>query len=108
MQYNAQFKKFEPLEFNYDVCETILLWEQVHCDPFYPVIELYFQDESVLNTDMLSMLQYRNMTTVLTREYLDARPDGWLDYAPQRIAQLYGSHYHASPVCSFINDIIVL
>lgn len=28
------------------------------------------------------------MTTVLTREYLDARPGGWVDYAPQRIAQL--------------------
>ena len=36
-------------------------------------------------------MQYRNMTTVLTREYLDARPDGWLDYAAKRIAQLYGS-----------------
>ncbi|RDY05689.1 Sialyltransferase-like protein 5, partial [Mucuna pruriens] len=23
--YNVQFKKFEPLEYNYDVCETILL-----------------------------------------------------------------------------------
>ncbi|KAK4493414.1 hypothetical protein RD792_017686 [Penstemon davidsonii] len=57
--YNAQFKIFEPLEYKYDVCEAILLWEQ-----------------------------YRNMTTVLTREYLDARPDGWLDYAPKRIAQL--------------------
>jgi hypothetical protein len=27
--YNTQFKYFEPLEYNYDVCETILLWEQV-------------------------------------------------------------------------------
>ncbi|KAK4392822.1 Sialyltransferase-like protein 1 [Sesamum angolense] len=56
--YNEQFKIFEPLEYKYDVCEAILLWEQ-----------------------------YRNMTTVLTREYLDARPDGWLDYAAKRIAQ---------------------
>lgn len=40
---------------------------------------------------MFSKLQYRNMTTVLTREYLDSRPKGWEDYAPQRIAQLYGS-----------------
>lgn len=38
---------------------------------------------------MFFVLQYRNMTTVLTREYLDARPDGWLDYAAKRIAQLY-------------------
>lgn len=38
-------------------------------------------------------MQYRNMTTVLTREYLDARPDGWLDYAAKRIAQLYGSRH---------------
>ncbi|RDX72646.1 Sialyltransferase-like protein 1, partial [Mucuna pruriens] len=33
------------------------------------------------------MMHYRNMTTMLTREYLDARPNGWLDYAPLRIAQ---------------------
>lgn len=29
-QYNAQFKIFEPLEYQYDVCEAILLWEQVN------------------------------------------------------------------------------
>lgn len=57
--YNEQFKIFEPLDYHYDVCEAILLWEQ-----------------------------YRNMTTVLTRDYLDARPDGWLEYAAKRIAQL--------------------
>lgn len=57
--YNEQFKFYEPLEYPFDVCETILLWEQ-----------------------------YRNMTTVLTREYLDARPEGWMDYAAKRIAQL--------------------
>ncbi|KAK7268149.1 hypothetical protein RIF29_20836 [Crotalaria pallida] len=68
--YNAQFKKFEPLEYNYDMCETILLWEQ-----------------------------YRNMTTVLTREYLDARPDGWLDYAPQRIAQLGTKKCYNKTLC---------
>lgn len=38
---------------------------------------------------MFLKMQYRNMTTVLTREYLDARPDGWLEYAAKRIAQLY-------------------
>ncbi|KAK8967632.1 hypothetical protein KSP40_PGU006633 [Platanthera guangdongensis] len=27
--YNAQFKVFETLEYHYDVCEAILLWEQV-------------------------------------------------------------------------------
>jgi len=39
LQYNAQFKHFEPLEYTYDVCEAILLWEQVHCHgtPFVPV-----------------------------------------------------------------------
>lgn len=47
-------------------------------------------------------LQYRNMTTVLTREYLDTRPGGWLDYAPLRIAQLYGSQNLTSPVCVLI------
>lgn len=29
LQYNEQFKIFEPLEYKYDVCEAILLWEQV-------------------------------------------------------------------------------
>ncbi|CAJ1946990.1 unnamed protein product [Sphenostylis stenocarpa] len=62
--YNAQFKKFEPLEYSYVVCETLLLWEQ-----------------------------YRNMTTVLTREYLDSRPGGWVDYAPQRIALVCGDAF---------------
>lgn len=38
---------------------------------------------------ILERCQYRNTTTVLTREYLDARPDGWLEYAAKRIAQLY-------------------
>ncbi|RDY00369.1 Sialyltransferase-like protein 1, partial [Mucuna pruriens] len=28
------------------------------------------------------------MTTMLIREYLDARPNGWVDYPPLRIAQL--------------------
>ncbi|XP_022777012.1 sialyltransferase-like protein 1 [Durio zibethinus] len=60
--YNEQFKVYEPLEYSYDICDTIILWEQ-----------------------------YRNITTVLTREYLDTRPDGWLDYAAKRIAQL-GAH----------------
>ncbi|RDX91926.1 Sialyltransferase-like protein 5, partial [Mucuna pruriens] len=57
--YNAQFKKFEPLEYNYDVRETILLWKQ-----------------------------YWNMTTMLTREYLDACLGGCVDYAPLRIVDV--------------------
>nr|CAJ44461.1 sialyltransferase like protein [Aquilegia formosa x Aquilegia pubescens] len=68
--YNEQFKHYEPLEYSYDVCEAILLWEQ-----------------------------YRNMTTVLTREYLDARPDGWLDYAAQRIAQLGAKKCYNRSLC---------
>ncbi|XP_073010106.1 sialyltransferase-like protein 5 [Typha latifolia] len=68
--YNAQFKIFEPLEYQYDVCEAILLWEQ-----------------------------YRNMTTVLTREYLDVRPDGWLDYAAKRIAQLGADKCYNHTLC---------
>ncbi|CAM9003402.1 unnamed protein product [Rhodiola kirilowii] len=68
--YNAQFKVFEPLEYTYDVCEAILLWEQ-----------------------------YRNMTTVLTREYLDVRPDGWLEYAAKRIAQLGSDKCYNRTLC---------
>ncbi|MCE3216592.1 purple acid phosphatase [Datura stramonium] len=68
--YNEQFKIFEPLEYKYDVCEAILLWEQ-----------------------------YRNMTTVLTREYLDSRPDGWFDYAAKRIAQLGADKCYNQTLC---------
>nr|CAD1837655.1 unnamed protein product [Ananas comosus var. bracteatus] len=68
--YNEQFKIFEPLEYRYDVCEAILLWEQ-----------------------------YRNMTTVLTREYLDVRPDGWLEYAAKRIAQLGADKCYNRSLC---------
>ncbi|CAN1295873.1 Sialyltransferase-like protein 1 [Linum perenne] len=68
--YNAQFKKFEALEYPYDVCDTLMLWEQ-----------------------------YRNMTTVLTREYLDARPDGWFDYAAKRIAQLGADKCYNRSLC---------
>ncbi|GAB2278363.1 purple acid phosphatase [Dionaea muscipula] len=68
--YNEQFKVFEPLEYKYDVCEAILLWEQ-----------------------------YRNMTTVLTREYLDVRPNGWLDYAAKRIAQLGAKKCYNRSLC---------
>ncbi|KAK9669837.1 hypothetical protein RND81_13G158000 [Saponaria officinalis] len=67
---NEQFKKKEPLEYEYDVCEAILLWEQ-----------------------------YRNVTTVLTREYLDVRPDGWLDYAAKRIAQLGSKKCYNQSLC---------
>ncbi|RDY04521.1 grpE, partial [Mucuna pruriens] len=34
-------------------------------------------------------VMYWNMTTALTSEYLDARLDGWVDYAPLRIANIY-------------------
>ncbi|KAJ3675621.1 hypothetical protein LUZ60_004663 [Juncus effusus] len=71
--YNSQFKIFEPLEYKYNVCETILLWEQ-----------------------------YRNMTTVLTREYLDVRPDGWFDYAAKRIAQLGADKCYNKSLCEEI------
>ncbi|RDX98734.1 Sialyltransferase-like protein 1, partial [Mucuna pruriens] len=37
---------------------------------------------------MMMFEQNRNMTTMLIREYLDARYGGWMDYAPLRIAQL--------------------
>ncbi|VAH26996.1 unnamed protein product [Triticum turgidum subsp. durum] len=76
--YNAQFKFFEKLKYEYDVCETILLWEQ-----------------------------YRNMTTVLTREYLDVRPDGWLDYAPKRIAQLGAKKCYNRTLCEELLSILL-
>ncbi|KAF3784597.1 Sialyltransferase-like protein 1 [Nymphaea thermarum] len=68
--YNKQFNKYEALDYPYDICEAILLWEQ-----------------------------YRNMTTILTREYLDARPDGWLEYAAKRIAQLGADKCYNRTLC---------
>ncbi|KAL6143041.1 hypothetical protein ACLB2K_053740 [Fragaria x ananassa] len=68
--YNAQFKVFEPLQYKFNVCEAVLLWEQ-----------------------------YRNMTTVLTREYLDVRPKGWEEYAPKRIAQLGTDKCYNKTIC---------
>ncbi|KAK8939981.1 hypothetical protein KSP40_PGU018930 [Platanthera guangdongensis] len=38
------------------------------------------------------MTQYQNITTVLTREYLDVRSDGWLDYAAKKNCAVYGEH----------------
>lgn len=34
LQYNEQFKVFEPLEYHYDICDAILLWEQVNVQSF--------------------------------------------------------------------------
>nr|GMC46210.1 sialyltransferase-like protein 1 [Ipomoea batatas] len=51
--------------------------------------------------------QYRNMTTVLTREYLDARPDGWLDYAAKRIAQLGADKCYNRTLCEEHLNIIL-
>lgn len=39
------------------------------------------------------------MTTVLTREYLDVRPDGWLEYAAKRIAQLGAERCYNRSLC---------
>ncbi|KAL6011749.1 Glycosyltransferase 29 (sialyltransferase) [Asimina triloba] len=52
-------------------------------------------------------LQYRNMTTVLTREYLDARPDGWLDYAAKRIAQLGSDKCYNRSLCEELLNVLL-
>ncbi|KAL6135971.1 hypothetical protein ACLB2K_068196 [Fragaria x ananassa] len=76
--YNAQFKVFEPLQYKFNVCEAVLLWEQ-----------------------------YRNMTTVLTREYLDVRPKGWEEYAPKRIAQLGTDKCYNKTICEELLNLIL-
>ncbi|CAN7019603.1 hypothetical protein IGI04_021603 [Brassica rapa subsp. trilocularis] len=38
--YNKQFKIFEPLEFKYNVCEALLLWEQTDENNIRPNITL--------------------------------------------------------------------
>ncbi|XP_073309411.1 sialyltransferase-like protein 2 isoform X3 [Primulina huaijiensis] len=48
--------ELEGLLFDFDLCEAVATWEQV-----------------------------RNSTTVLTREFIDALPNGWEEYAWQRI-----------------------
>ncbi|KAL3512523.1 hypothetical protein ACH5RR_025240 [Cinchona calisaya] len=48
--------KLESLSFEFNLCEAVAAWEQV-----------------------------RNSTTILTREFIDALPNGWEEYAWQRI-----------------------
>lgn len=48
--------ELEGLSFEFNICEAVATWEQV-----------------------------RNSTTVLTREFIDALPNGWEDYAWRRI-----------------------
>lgn len=48
--------QLEGLAYDFNLCETLTLWEQI-----------------------------RNISTVLTREYIDALPNGWQDYAWKRI-----------------------
>lgn len=102
LQYNQQFKKFEPLEYTYDVCEAILLWEQVDFYGLYFHLCLSCVLGRICTEYYVVLLQYRNMTTVLTREYLDVRPGGWVDYAPLRIAQLYESQKLTSVCVSIV------
>ncbi|CAA2966493.1 sialyltransferase 2 isoform X1 [Olea europaea subsp. europaea] len=49
-------QELEGLSFDFNLCEAVATWEQV-----------------------------RNTTTILTREYIDALPNGWEDYAWRRI-----------------------
>ncbi|XP_022872214.1 sialyltransferase-like protein 2 [Olea europaea var. sylvestris] len=49
-------EELEGLSFNFNLCEAVATWEQV-----------------------------RNTTTILTREYIDALPNGWEEYAWRRI-----------------------
>lgn len=48
--------KLEELSFDFDLCEAVATWEQV-----------------------------RNSTTILTKEFIDALPNGWEEYAWRRI-----------------------
>ncbi|XP_015582478.1 sialyltransferase-like protein 2 isoform X2 [Ricinus communis] len=48
--------ELEGLSFEFNLCEAVATWEQV-----------------------------RNSTTILTREFIDALPNGWVDYAWRRI-----------------------
>ncbi|XP_065014444.1 sialyltransferase-like protein 1 isoform X2 [Musa acuminata AAA Group] len=60
------------------------------------------REEIRVLSDLQTRLQqcvYRNMTTVLTREYLDVRPDGWLEYAAKRIAQLGADKCYNRSLC---------
>ncbi|ONM56841.1 Sialyltransferase-like protein 1 [Zea mays] len=47
------------------------------------------------------------MTTVLTREYLDVRPDGWLDYAAKRTAQLGVDKCYNRTLCDELLSIVL-
>ncbi|WZZ00312.1 hypothetical protein YC2023_072640 [Brassica napus] len=55
--------ELEGLSYEFDLCEAVATWEQVG----------------------LSFPKVRNSSTILTREYIDALPNGWEDYAWRRI-----------------------
>ncbi|GER54188.1 Alpha-2,8-sialyltransferase 8b [Striga asiatica] len=56
--------ELEGLTFDFNLCEAIATWEQLFSEGF---------------------AQVRNSTTILTREYIDALPNGWEEYAWRRI-----------------------
>ncbi|RWW64223.1 hypothetical protein BHE74_00028548 [Ensete ventricosum] len=56
--------ELEGLSFDFNLCEAVATWEQVS----------------------LSFLsKVRNSSTILTKEFIDALPNGWAEYAWRRI-----------------------
>ncbi|KAL0729880.1 hypothetical protein Bca4012_025973 [Brassica carinata] len=56
----------EGLSYEFDLCEAVATWEQLWVD--WELVD-----------------QVRNSSTILTKEYIDALPNGWEDYAWRRI-----------------------
>uniref|UniRef100_A0A453ATG1 Uncharacterized protein n=1 Tax=Aegilops tauschii subsp. strangulata TaxID=200361 RepID=A0A453ATG1_AEGTS len=55
------------------------------------------------NTNMMSV----RLSFCGNREYLDVRPDGWLDYAPKRIAQLGAKKCYNRTLCEELLSILL-
>uniref|UniRef100_A0A7N2MKZ0 Sialyltransferase-like protein 2 n=1 Tax=Quercus lobata TaxID=97700 RepID=A0A7N2MKZ0_QUELO len=66
--------ELEGLSFDFDLCEAVATWEQ-------DVLVCFTVD--LLYSELIT--QVRNSSTILTKEFIDALPNGWEDYAWRRI-----------------------
>lgn len=112
-QKDPKTNELEGLLYEFDLCEALATWEQVSSPDacillrdvhktwelisFITVskcISSFFSHPFLMSSlisftiDLLFselIAQVRNSTTILTREFIDALPNGWEDYAWRRI-----------------------
>ncbi|KAG9440993.1 hypothetical protein H6P81_016847 [Aristolochia fimbriata] len=71
-----------------DHCKLVLKFPEGTDSTWYNAQIRFLSHWSTIMMFVMPFYYGSSMTTVLTREYVDVRPDGWLDYAAKRISQL--------------------